>query len=74
MSQQIIGYIDHIARAGETFDSLALAAYNEETMSTYIINANLDLVDMLVFEGGEQIRIPILEAVETPETLPPWRR
>lgn len=74
MSQQVVGYIDHTAKAGETFDSLALAAYNEETMSTYIIRANPDLVDLLVFEGGEQLKIPILEKVETPGTLPPWRR
>lgn len=74
MSQQTVGYIDKIAEAGDTFDSLALAAYNEETMATYIIRANPDLVDMLVFEGGEAIKIPILEAVETPDTLPPWRR
>ena len=32
MSQQTVGYIDKIAEAGDTFDSLALAAYNEETM------------------------------------------
>jgi len=74
MSQQTVGYIDKIAEAGDTFDSLALAAYNEETMATYIIRANPDLVDVLVFEGGEAIKIPILEAVETPDTLPPWRR
>ena len=24
--------------------------------------------------GGEAVRIPIVETVETPETLPPWRR
>ena len=74
MSQQTVGYIDKIAQAGDTFDSLALAAYNEETMATYIRRANPDLVDLLVFEGGENVKIPILEAVETPDTLPPWRR
>ncbi|MEA4919317.1 MAG: LysM domain-containing protein [Clostridiaceae bacterium] len=74
MSQQTVGYIDKIAQAGDTFDSLALAAYNEETMATYIMRANPDLVDLLVFEGGENVKIPILEAVETPDTLPPWRR
>lgn len=74
MSQRTVGYIDKIAQAGDTFDSLALAAYNEETMATYIMRANPDLVDLLVFEGGESVKIPILEAVETPDTLPPWRR
>ena len=74
MSQQRVGYIERIANAGETFDALALAAYNEETMATYIIKANPDLSDTVVFEGGEVVRVPILEAIETPETLPPWRR
>lgn len=74
MSQQIVGYIERIANAGETFDALALAAYNEETMATHIIKANPDLSDVVVFEGGEVVKIPILEAIETPETLPPWRR
>lgn len=74
MSQQIVGYIERTANAGETFDALALAAYNEETMATYIIKANPDLCDVVVFEGGEIVKIPILEAIETPDTLPPWRR
>ena len=39
-----------------------------------IIEANPDLSDVLIFEGGEAVRIPIVETVETPETLPPWRR
>lgn len=74
MSQQIVGYIERTANSGESFDSLALAAYNEETMATYIIKANPDLCDVVAFEGGEVIRIPILETIETPDTLPPWRR
>ena len=38
------------------------------------VEANPDLSDVLIFEGGEAVRIPIVETVETPETLPPWRR
>ena len=58
MSQQTVGFIDYVAQGGDTFDSIALVAYN----------------DVLIFEGGEAVRIPIVETVETPETLPPWRR
>ena len=43
-------------------------------MASTIIEANPDLSDVLIFEGGEAVRIPIVEIVETPETLPPWRR
>ena len=74
MSQQIVGYIDYIAQGGDTFDSIALAAYNEERMASTIIAANPDLCDVLIFEGGELIQIPIVNNITTPETLPPWRR
>ena len=74
MSQQTVGFIEYTAQGGDTFDSIALAAYNEERMASTIITANPDLCDVLIFEGGELVRIPIVETVETPETLPPWRR
>ena len=74
MSQQTVGFIDYVAQGGATFDSIALVAYNEERMASTIIAANPDLSDVLIFEGGESVRIPIVETVETPETLPPWRR
>lgn len=74
MSQQTVGFIEYTAQGGDTFDSIALAAYNEERMASTIITANPDLCDVLIFEGGELVRIPIVEAVTTPDTLPPWRR
>lgn len=74
MSQQVVGYIKYTAQGGDTFDSIALAAYNEERMASTIIAANPDLIDVLIFEGGELVQIPIVETVTTPDTLPPWRR
>lgn len=74
MSQQTVGFIEYTAQGGDTFDSIALAAYNEERMASTIITANPDLCDVLIFEGGELVRIPIVETVITPDTLPPWRR
>lgn len=74
MSQQITGYIEYTARGGDTFDSLAMAAYSEERMASTMIAANPDLSDVLIFEGGEVLQIPIVENAETPDTLPPWRR
>lgn len=74
MSQRIVGYIDYIARGGDTFDALALQAYNEERMSTTIISANPEYADVIIFDGGEPLKIPVVDMVETPETLPPWRR
>jgi len=74
MSQQTVGFIEYTAQGGDTFDSIALAAYNEERMASTIITANPDLCDVLIFEGGELVRIPIVVTVTTPDTLPPWRR
>ena len=74
MSQQTVGFIEYTAQGGDTFDSIALAAYNEERMASTIITANPDLCDVLIVEGGELVRIPIVETVTTPDTLPPWRR
>ena len=74
MSQRTVGYIEHIAQQGDTFDALALAYYNEEMMASVIIGANPGYCDMLIFEGGEKVRIPVVESATTADTLPPWRR
>lgn len=74
MSQRIVGFIKYTAQGGDTFDSIALAAYNEERMASTIIRANPDLSDVLIFEGGELVQIPIVETITTSDTLPPWRR
>ena len=54
MSQQTVGFIDYVAQGGDTFDSIALVAYNEERMASTIIEANPDLSDVLIFEGGDR--------------------
>jgi len=72
--QKVKGYFDYTAAGGETFDSIAFKFYTEERMAHYIMQANPDLIDVVIFDGGEKLRIPILESVESPETLPPWRR
>lgn len=58
MSQQTVGFIDYVAQGGDTFDSIALVAYNEERMASTIIEANPDLSDVLIFEGGEAVQDP----------------
>ena len=46
MSQQTVGFIDYVAQGGDTFDSIALVAYNEERTASTIIEANPDLSDV----------------------------
>ena len=58
----------------ELKDIAAAYGIDASAMASTIIAANPDLCDVLIFEGGELVRIPIVEAVTTPDTLPPWRR
>lgn len=70
----IVGYNTRITVEGDTFDAMALEYYDDEQQSSLIISANPDYCDVLIFEAGVTLRIPIVENVELPETLPPWRR
>lgn len=72
---RVTGYKEYVTRAGDTFDALALSAYNDEKMAGRIIRFNPDFADVIVFGGGVTIRIPVFaaEGVKN-ETLPPWRR
>lgn len=73
-SVRVVGSRDYVCRAGEAWDLLAGQAYGHETMADVIIAANPDLADVVLFEGGESISLPLVELVESPDTLPPWRR
>lgn len=68
------GYKEYITRAGDTFDLIAIAAYDEEKMASYIIQENPLHMDTLIFEAGIKLKIPVLNKTEIPSTLPPWRR
>ena len=60
----IMGYQEIRTVEGDTF----------EKQASVIMTANLDYLTVLIFEAGVTVRIPILDNVQTPETLPPWRR
>lgn len=70
----IVGYKTYTTKWGDAFDSIALKEYAEETYANYIIDANPDYCDVLIFEESVELQIPVLETKEVPETLPPWRR
>lgn len=71
---QIVGYRFHKAKVGETPDLLALQYYSDEFMASYIIDANPRYNDVMIYEGGEEITIPVFDTVESDKTLAPWRR
>ena len=72
--RRVTGYKEYTTREGDTFDALALEMYGEETLAHYIIEFNPDYADVLIFDANVLLLLPIVEDVETPDTLPPWRR
>lgn len=74
MAQQIVGYLDYVTQEGDQFDAIAMAAYSEERMASAIIAANPEYCDVVIFEAGIPLSIPVFEQIETAESLPPWRR
>lgn len=69
-----VGFFTYVAKSGDTWDSIAFKAYKVERMSHHIIKANPRYIDIIVFNGGEVLKIPIVDELEVPATLPPWRR
>ena len=72
--RNVTAYKEYTTREGDTFDALALEMYGEETLAHYIIEFNPDYADVLIFDANVVLLLPIVENVETPDTLPPWRR
>ena len=67
-------YFTYTTKEGDTFDLLALQYYNEEKLAHYIIAANPDYSDVVVFESNITLAIPVIEEPENLETKAPWRR
>lgn len=72
--RKVRAYKEYTTREGDTFDALALEMYGEENLAHYIIEFNPDYADVLIFDANVALRLPIVEDVELPDTLPPWRR
>lgn len=70
----IIGYNAYRTVQGDTFDLISLRQYNTEKNASYIIQANPDYTDVLIFDAGVELQVPVFGNTATPSTLPPWRR
>lgn len=66
-------HYEYVALSQDSFDSIALDFYNEETLSNHIITANPLHRNTILFKGGEILRIPVIEK-QAADTLPPWKR
>ncbi len=69
-----MSFVDYITIEGDAFDALALQFFGEETMAWRIMEMNPDYRDVLIFGAGVQLKIPVVEATDSLEALPPWRR
>jgi phage tail protein X len=66
-------YFEYITMNGDTFDMLALDAYNDEFKAHVIIQANPSYADTISFQEGIKLVIPIINQ-DAVDTLPPWKR
>ncbi len=69
----LVDGFDYTTMAGDTFDMIALDAYNDEFRAVEIIRANAKYAGVVSFDAGITLRIPYLEE-SAPESLPPWKR
>lgn len=72
------GYV-YVCSAGETFDSVALSVYGDEQYAADLLCANPDKDAIWMFEGGEILKLPKVEATENDGeiqavTTAPWKR
>lgn len=74
MAAVIEDFVNETAVQGETFDSFAFRIYGEERMSHYIRQYNTQYSDTVIFNGGEELTVPVLSETESKEALAPWRR
>lgn len=66
-------YTLYEASPGDTWDDIASQAYGDGAIMSVLLYANPEKVRILVFEGGEIVKIPVVDE-RASEALPPWRR
>lgn len=74
---ELSGYV-YRCSAGETFDSIALAIYDDEKYAADLMNANPGFVHKTVFSGDEVIALPVVEKPDGEESsnapsVAPWK-
>lgn len=66
-------YFTYTTMQGDTFDILALDAWNDESKAHWIIQDNPQFADVLVFDAGIDLKIRVVDQ-SAASTLPPWKR
>lgn len=67
------GYV-YSTSAGETFDLAAMTIFGSEKYAPELMSANPEYTDRLVFDGSEELVIPIMERRPgTVTAAAPWK-
>ncbi len=57
---------------GDMWDSIAYKVYGDEKYMGFLMQNNLDLLDIFIFGAGTVLSVPELES-ETESDMPSWR-
>lgn len=63
----------YTAKQGDTWDMISYYAYGSEYYIAELILANPQYGNLIIFDGGEMLTIPIISNTET-SLLAPWRQ
>lgn len=58
---------------GDTWDSISYKVYGSEEYFKDIYEANKNYSNIAIFNGGIELKVPVIKVVEI-STLPPWKR
>lgn len=62
----------YVTSQGDTWDSIAYDLFGSEGYMGILMDANLDLLDVLVFSAGTVIQVPEEIPEEVDEDMPFW--
>ncbi|EBD2385694.1 hypothetical protein CK656_20315 [Salmonella enterica] len=65
-------YIEHITTDGERWDQIAYRYYGDPLGYARIIVANPHIAVTPVLAAGQRLAVPVIDAVQTTQELPPW--
>lgn len=64
----------YITQAGDQWDLIAKKVYGDETYMSYLIDNNLQYIDVFEFSAGIALYTPPLQEENINDLLPPWRQ
>lgn len=61
-------------KQGQTWAGIAFELWTDEMLMWKLIEANPLYADIVIFNGGEVLRVPEIEETDSKAALPPWRK